>query len=236
MANDYFDFKQFTIRQEQCAMKVSTDAVLFGACINSADARNVLDVGTGTGLIAIMLAQKSKARIDAVEIDSNAYQQALGNVENCPWKERIKVIHSSFQDFSKHTNNKYDLIVTNPPFFSNSLKAKQEGRNLARHNDMLAPEELLSGVDRLLTSSGRFCLILPYVDSQIFVVNAALYNLYCTRKTNVKPLHQKKIYRVIMEFSHQRSKIIENDIVIRNELDNYTEEYKLLTRDFYLNF
>ena len=101
---------------------------------------------------------------------------------------------------------------------------------------MLVPEELLSGVDRLLTSSGRFCLILPYVDSQIFVVNAALYNLYCTRKVNVKPLHQKKINRVIMEFSQQRNKIIENDIVIRNELDNYTEEYKLLTRDFYLNF
>jgi len=236
LANDYFDFKQFTIRQERCAMKVSTDSVLFGACVNPAEAENILDVGTGTGLIAIMLAQKSKAQIDAVEIDSNAYQQALGNVENCPWKERIKVVHSSFQDFSKHTNYKYDLIATNPPFFNNSLKAKQEGRNLARHNDMLVPEELLSGVDRLLTSSGRFCLILPYVDSQIFVVNAALYNLYCTRKVNVKPLHQKKINRVIMEFSQQRNKIIENDIVIRNELDNYTEEYKLLTRDFYLNF
>jgi tRNA1Val (adenine37-N6)-methyltransferase len=236
LANDYFDFKQFTIKQENCAMKVGTDGVLLGAWTNPEDTVNILDVGTGTGLIAIMLAQKSKAQVDAIEIDGNAYNQALVNVGHCPWNQRIRIIHTSFQDFCKHKDKRYDLIVTNPPFFSNSLKAAHEGRNLARHNEMLPPGELLSGVDQLLMPSGRFCLILPKVDSQTFIIEAAMYNLYCMRKTNIKPLCSKKIYRVLMELAHQRYHMIEDDLVIQNELGDYSEEYKLLTRDFYLNF
>ena len=124
-------------------MKVSTDGVLLGAWVEPGNASAILDIGTGTGLIGIMLAQKSGAKIDAVEIEPHAYRQAIENVLDCPWKERIMVTNSSFQDYSKHSSLKYDLIVTNPPFFSNSLKTPHDGRNLARHNDILPPEELL---------------------------------------------------------------------------------------------
>jgi tRNA1Val (adenine37-N6)-methyltransferase len=236
MANAYFEFKQFTIRQEHCAMKVNTDGVLLGAWANPSDAKNILDIGTGTGLIAIMLAQKSDAQIDAVEIDTNACEQGMENVKLCPWSNRISIIHSSFQDFSKQINKRYDLIVTNPPFFSNSLKCEAEKRNLARHNDSLLTEELISGVDRLLTPTGCFCLILPYVDSQTFIVDAALHLLYCNRKTVLLPNPNKKPHRVMMEFYRQRKKLVENNLEIHNDMGSYSDDYKQLTKDFYLAF
>src|ERR1035437_1950902 len=125
-------------------MKVGTDGVLIGAWTNPGDARKMLDIGTGTGLIALMLAQASKANIDAVEIDAGAYHQALENVEQSIWKERISVILTSLQNYIKSADKKYDLIVTNPPFFTNSLKSGHDKRNLARHNDALSPEDLLA--------------------------------------------------------------------------------------------
>jgi len=217
-------------------MKVSTDGVLLGACVNPKDYNNILDIGAGTGLIAIMMAQKSEARIDAVEIEPDAYRQAVENVDKCPWANRIKVIHSAFQDYSKFSANKYDLIVSNPPFFSNSLKTPFDKRNLARHNDILPPEALLEGVNRLLSEHGRFCVILPYIDSSLFVVDAAIFNLYCIRKILIKPTFQKKTTRVIMEFSRQRSKIQESELVIKTGDGNYTEEYASITKDYYLFF
>jgi len=222
------------IHQEHCAMKVSTDGVLLGAWVEPGVASAILDIGTGTGLIGIMLAQKSGAKIDAVEIEPHAYRQAIENVLDCPWKERIMVTNSSFQDYSKHSSLKYDLIVTNPPFFSNSLKTPHDGRNLARHNDILPPEELLTGVDRLLTPYGRFCLILPYIESSLFLVDAALYNLYCTRKTYIKPTSNKNTTRVLMELCRERRKIQETDLVIQGEDGDYTDNYKALTKDYYL--
>jgi tRNA1Val (adenine37-N6)-methyltransferase len=217
-------------------MKVGTDGVLLGAWTNPANAFNILDIGTGTGLIALMLAQKSRANIDAIEIDSDAYDQALENVRQSVWKERISVMHNSLQDFARSTDTKYDLVVTNPPFFTNSLKSAQEKRNLARHNDTLTTEDLLAGVDRLLKPLGSFCAILPYVESQLLIVDAALYNLYCMRKTNVLPLAHKKPTRVMMEFSRNRSKVTENELVIQHQSGEYTNDYKLLTNEFYLNF
>ncbi len=236
MANHYFEFKQFKISQENCAMKVGTDGVLIGAWTNPGDAAKLLDIGTGTGLIALMLSQVSKANIDAVEIDAGAYYQALENVEQSTWKERISVIHTSLQDYIKSTVKKYDLIVTNPPFFTNSLKSGHDKRNLARHNDSLSPEDLLTGVDHLLEPTGCFYLILPYVEAQLFIVDAALYNLYCVRKTNILPLAHKKPSRIMMEFSRQRRKVIENDLIIQLKSGEYTSDYRLLTDKFYLNF
>jgi tRNA1Val (adenine37-N6)-methyltransferase len=215
-------------------MKVSTDGVLLGAWANPLDVANILDIGTGTGLIAIMLAQKSQAKIDAVEIELHAYLQASENVSNCPWKQRIRVFQSSFQDFSKQSDETYEYIVSNPPFFSHSLKTPSENRNLARHNDTLPPEELLSGIDRILSPEGRFCIILPSIGSSHFITEAALHNLYCCRKTNVKPTPKKKISRALMEFSRIRCKILETELTLRTDDQNYTEDYKLLTKDFYL--
>jgi tRNA1Val (adenine37-N6)-methyltransferase len=234
MHNHFFRFKQFTINQENCAMKVGTDGVLLGAWTEPGDASVMLDVGTGTGLIAIMLAQRSKAVIHAIEIEPHASHQAMENVQKCPWKDRITATHSSFQDFSKDSNTKYDLIVTNPPFFSNSLKTPHGGRNLARHNDILPPDDLLAGVDRLLGPKGRFCLIMPYVDSSLFLVDAALYHLYCVRKAHVKATPGKKVTRVLMELGRERCKIQEEDIVIQESEGVYAAKFKTLTKDFYL--
>lgn len=215
-------------------MKVGTDGVLLGSWTSCREARTILDIGTGTGLLAIMLAQKTDAQIDAIEIEPNAYSQATENVKNSPWQEKIKVIQSSFQDFFKISENKYDLIVSNPPFFSNSLKTPHETRNLARHNDLLPPEDLLRGVYRMMEPQGRFCVIMPYIDSSLFVVEAAMNNLYCTSKLYVKPSPKKKVTRVLMEFGRNRSKVQEAELIIQTEEGHYTEDYKTMTKDYYL--
>jgi tRNA1Val (adenine37-N6)-methyltransferase len=237
MANDYFKFKQFTVQQGRCAMKVNTDGVLLGAWVNSSDPQNILDVGTGTGLIALMLAQKFTGHIDAVEIEPDAYQQAVENVSASSWHHRIQVLNQSFQDYSlAASRQQFDLIVSNPPFFENSLKTPVAERNLARHNDLLSTSDLLTGVDKLLLPEGRFCVILPYIESQLLVVDAALHNLYCVRKTNIRPVSDKKVNRVLMEFRRERSKLLENELIIRLGESSYSEEYKRLTSDFYLFF
>jgi Predicted O-methyltransferase len=215
-------------------MKVSTDGVLLGAWVDLSNASSILDVGTGTGLIAVMLAQRSEALIDAVEIEPHAARQAKDNAAKCPWNERVFVTHASFQDFSRHSDRKFDLIVSNPPFFSNSLKTPSTGRNLARHNDILPPEELLAGVDRLLTLEGRFCLILPYVESSLFLVDAALYNLYCIRKAHVKATPQKKVTRILLEFARERRKVTEDELIIQEPDGSYSEKFKTLTEAYYL--
>jgi tRNA1Val (adenine37-N6)-methyltransferase len=236
MSNQYFQFKQFTVWHDKCAMKVGTDGVLLGAWINPGNATRILDIGAGTGVIALMLAQKTNAIIDAIDIDKDAVQQAQDNIKRTPWKNRISVIETSFQEFAKTSNYKYDLIVTNPPYFENSLKSNNIPRNIARHNDSLPFEELLQGVSRLLDNNGKFSVILPYVDAQIFIVDAALCHLYCNVKTMVKPSDKKKVSRILLEFSSERKKIIETSISILNSENEYSKEYKNLTKDFYLNF
>jgi len=215
-------------------MKVTTDGVLLGAWTNSVNASSILDIGTGTGLVAIMLAQKSDAYIHAIEIEPHACRQAAENVKKSPWRERISIIHSSFQDYSRYSDNRYDLIVSNPPFFTNSLKTQHEGRNLARHNETLPPDELLRGVDRLLSPSGSFCVILPYIDSSLFLVDAAMHNLYCVRRTNVKANAGKKVTRVLMELCRERRKILENNLLIHESDGDYSEDFKMLAENYYL--
>lgn len=232
--NQFFRFKQFTVHQERCAMKVSTDGVLLGAWTEPGDVTSILDVGTGTGLIALMLAQRSNANIHAIDIEPEACKQATENVVKSPWRERMEVTCTSFQDFSSQTNHRYDLIVSNPPFFRNSLKTPDDERNLARHSDTLSSEDLLIGVERLLTLQGRFCLILPYVESSLFLVDATLHNLYCVRKTYVKPAPHKNITRVLMELRRERSKLNEQNLIIQQEDSKYTADFAALTKDYYL--
>lgn len=215
-------------------MKVGTDGVLLGSWTDCKEARTILDIGTGTGLLAIMLAQKTDALIDAIEIEPNACTQAMENVQNCPWQERIKIIRSSFQDYHKRNENKYDLIVSNPPFFSNSLKTPHGTRNLARHNDLLPPDDLLQGINQMIKPLGRFCLIMPYIDASLFVVEAAMHHLYCTQKLYVKTSPGKKVSRVLMEFGRERKKIQESELIIQTDDGLYTDDYKVLTRDYYL--
>lgn len=237
MANEFFKFKQFIIHQENCGMKVGTDAVMLGAWADIDGCTKILDVGTGTGIIAIMLAQRSNAGIDAVEIEVTAYKQAIQNTTNCSWAERLKVYHISFQDFSDVNSNLYDHIVSNPPYFVNSLKTNQKTRNIARHTDTLPYSSLLDGSLKLLSYEGKLSVILPYAEGSVFIVEAAKRGLFCNKKTNIKTVPNAPIKRLLLEFSKTANPLQEDYIVIgTGQHEQYSEKYKELTKEFYLAF
>jgi len=221
-------------------MKVGTDGILLGAWTNTKNAHRILDIGTGTGVIAIMMAQKSQnssALIEAIEINENAYLQALENVADCPWSNRIQVIKHDFRVFSLETCEKYDLIVSNPPFFTASLKNPEKGRTLARHNDDLPFVELIEGVVRLLSENGRFSVILPAADAESFISKCRIRGLDCSQKVSVFPNEDKPVKRVLLEFQFHVETFIESSIIIEtNVRHQYTEQYKALTSEFYLYF
>ena len=238
MSNTYFKFKQFTIYQDKCAMKVGTDGVLLGAWADCNSTTQVLDIGTGTGLIALMIAQRSTAFIDAIEIDEQSCNQAKQNVEKSPWRNRINITNSSFQEYHLNCKKKYDLIITNPPYFSNSLQASNKERTLARHNFSLSFNDLFIGVSVLLTNKGLFSLIIP--TDQYKEVNNLVnsINLYIKRILWVKPTIQKSPKRVLLEYSLlQSQQIIEDELTIEEfQRHKYSDAYIKLTRDFYLAF
>lgn len=236
MPNTFFAFKKFTVHQSRCAMKVGTDGVLLGAWVNLKETGRILDVGTGTGLIAIMLAQRSDALIDAVEIDREAYFQAMENIAACPWRQRINVIHTSFQQFANHAPDPYDLVVSNPPFFRNALKSPFHLRSLARHDTELNFESLLFHSVRILTPKGRLAVIIPAAEIADFTEQAYLQGLFISRILSIKPLPDKDISRCLVEFSRDRNvKHEESTLTVRNnDHITYTDEYKTLTGDFYL--
>ncbi|MFC2104930.1 tRNA1(Val) (adenine(37)-N6)-methyltransferase [Bacteroidota bacterium] len=237
MPNDYFKFKQFTIYQDKCAMKVGTDGVLLGAWTSYEKTNEILDIGTGTGLIALMLAQRSNANIDALEIDHSACEQAKENVINSPWQGRIKIINNSIQDYTKSSTKKYDLIVSNPPYFQNSLFAPDEKRTDARHNSNLEFEDIIIGAINLLKDKGRLTLILPYLEGNMFILKAVDYGLYCVRQTKVLPKPNREPKRLLLEFMKIKKPLVEQEIIIElNKRHEYSEAYKNLTKDFYLAF
>lgn len=235
--NKFFKFKQFTITQEKSAMKVGTDGILLGAWANPDNCRQILDVGTGTGLVALMLAQRSDAQITAVEIEEFAALEAKQNVFNSPWKNQLVVHNNSFQDFAENCSTKFDLIVSNPPFFNESIKAATEIRTIARHTDSLSFTELLAGVAKLLNAEGKFSLILPFVSAMCFEELALNEGLFLIRKTEIKPSIQKLSNRVLMEFGKTKAKPKTDCLAIYAESGTeYTESFKNLTKEFYLNF
>ncbi len=237
MSNDYFIFKKFIIKQNNCAMKVGTDGVLLGAWADCNASTKILDIGTGTGLISLMLAQRSKAYIDAIEIDKNSYKQAKENILNSHWRNRIKVFNISFQDFYNDKSFVYDLVVTNPPYFINSFKANTIERTNARHNNLITHSELLAGVDKLLTVKGLFCLILPYEQTHDFISMAEDYNFYCNKILKIKPIPDKEFKRALIELRREKIKYKEQTLIIeKNKRHDYTQQYKDLTKDFYLAF
>lgn len=237
MSSQEFVFKQFKILQDKCAMKVGTDAVLLGSWVNASNATTILDIGTGTGIIALMLAQKSIATIDAIDIDNNAFIQASENISGCKWKERVHIHHISVQQFSTDSDRKYDLIVSNPPYFIDSSKASEESRTNARHTDQLPFEDLLNGVLNLLHPSGSFCVILPTKESQVFRDMAEEQNLFLTKLTRVFTLTDRPEKRLLMQFEFTKKPIEESFITIeKDERHSYTDEYKELTKDYYLGF
>ena len=230
-----FQFKQFTIHQEQTAMKVGTDGVLLGAWAEPERASFILDIGTGTGLLALMAAQRNpQARIDAVEIEPEAAKQARENVTASPWNERIEVHPLSVFDFTpKHL---YDCILCNPPFFINSTKNPDKGRSLARHTDTLSPIALAKTVSDLLAPQGYFYLVLPPTEANVFIEHAHCQQLHIARITHVLPNPDKVPKRFLMKFGRTEMVPETDELVVELSRHEYSPEYIRLTKDFYLKF
>ncbi len=238
MGNSRFQFKQFDIYHDKCSMKVGTDGVLLGAWCNVEDSLRVLDIGTGSGLIAIMIAQRnSYCTVDAVEIDYASWIQASGNMSASPWHKRLKVHNISFQEFFMSSNHTYDLIVSNPPWFQNSLTTPLPERSLARHATSLTMEDIIEGVNKLLSPAGRYCMIMPVDEARLFIEKASKKELHCRKITSVIPNPGKSPKRYLMEFTTFKGDIKMSELVV--ELDKrhkYSNGFKELTKEFYLYF
>ena len=230
-----FQFKQFTIHQQQSAMKVGTDGVLIGAWASvRANDRTILDIGTGTGLIALMLAQRNpEAEVVAVEIDSESAAQARDNVAASPWSDRVTVEECAVQDFV--SDLKFDLIVSNPPYFVDSQKCPDGSRNTARHTDTLSFSELMKAAERLLAPDGRFAVIVP-AESAMSVIAAG--NMHLVRRCDVRTKPSAQPKRVMLEFSPRfEGAALREELTIGDGTNGgYSPEYVALTRDFYLKF
>ncbi len=233
-----FAFKHFTVAQDRCAMKVGTDGVLLGAWAQVVENAHILDIGTGTGLVALMLAQRyPTATITAVEIAPEAAQQATENVENSPFSGRIKVLCTDARTLPDH--EKFDCIVCNPPYFDETLKSPDSARATARHNDLLTPQDLLQISTKLLKTSGSLQLILPTATANRLIEQAKTYAyaFALERATHIFPTPQSAEKRTLLHFCRgNRAEIAENSLVIELERHIYSDAYKRLTHDFYLNF
>jgi tRNA1Val (adenine37-N6)-methyltransferase len=238
MSNSTFAFKQFVIKQDKCAMKVSTDAVLLGAWVIPNGSTNILDIGTGTGVIALMLAQKSKGKIHAIDIDKSAFEQAKINFEESIFKENLSAEHRSLQEFAKNAGKKFDLVVTNPPYFVDSLKNSDSNRSSARHADILPYIELIDGVKAVLTEKGKFCLILPKNEAIKFRELAEARGFHLSKLLRIRTtLDKGEEKRHLMQFEFRATEFSESTMVIeKDERHSYTDEYKNLTKDYYIHF
>lgn len=216
-------------------MKVGTDGVLLGAWVETIKRNSVLDIGTGTGLIALMIAQRNtSATIDAIDIDEGCVMQAKRNVFESPFANRVHVQKNTFQDFVARSDNKYDLIVSNPPYFHNSLKSPNLHRNYARHTDSLSFYEIISDGVSLLAEDGCISLILPHEFKPSVLMHAESVGLFGKRITNVFPLPYKPAKRILVEFGMNDTKYVEDNLIVELSRHKYTDEFNALTNEFYL--
>jgi tRNA1Val (adenine37-N6)-methyltransferase len=233
-----FQFKQFSIKQDLSSMKVGTDGTLLGAWCNINDRYRVLDIGTGTGLIALMIAQRnSLAYIDAIEIDEDACKEANYNFQHSPWKERLSIIHQPLQQFTP--SQFYDLIVSNPPYFDDANENKNEKLTIARHTEALGFNDVIDFAKKHLYENGLLSVILPVIQAEKFAKECFSNGLFLNRKMDVYAnTSSEKPIRVMMEFSKEKSYSVEEK-TIRIETETrheFTEEYMDLTKDFFLKF
>jgi tRNA1Val (adenine37-N6)-methyltransferase len=231
--NTWFQFKQFIIHQDQCAMKVCTDSCLFGAYVEPGNAAKILDIGTGTGLLALMLAQKSSAFIDAVEIEPKAAIQAQNNFTASPWKDRLKIHESSIQDFNSSAS--YDLIICNPPFYSQSLKSDQQEINLAYHSEALNQNALIFSVKKLLKETGKFYLLLPSYEARLFTEKAKEEKMYPLEIVTIRDRKNSRELRNIICFTFSEEKVKEKEIILKKDDNNYTNEFIALLKEYYFS-
>ena len=239
MANSYFKFKQFTVNQQNCAMKVCTDACLFGAWVaqnKQLKVDKILDIGTGTGLLSLMLVQKNPATvIDAIEIDEAAAMQAAANFQASPWNERLHIFNTSIQLFNQSPNQLYNFIICNPPFFENDLKSENVKRNFALHSTTLSLEGLLTAIDLHLKADGGFAVLLPFHRTKYFETLAASKGFYCAEKVLVKQTPEHNYFRGMLHFVRTKILTVEKEIIIKDRGNEYTPEFVKMLKEYYLN-
>ena len=242
MSQQPFQFKKFKVHQDRCAMKVGTDGVLLGAWSSiEHEPKSILDIGAGTGVIALQLAQRSSAStIDAIEIDDQAHEQCTHNFENSDWADRLFCYHASVQEFASEMEHKYDLIVSNPPFFKapKSIDAQTQNtsqeRAVARFTDTLPFKHLVVCAAHLLSQNGVFCTILPHKEADSFIEIAAQNKLFISKICTIRGIKTSKIKRCMLAFSLHQSKPKTQELTIEVSRHNYTQDYKNLVRDFYV--
>lgn len=238
MANQWFCFKKFTVRQDRCAMKVGTDAVILGAWTPVEGKFRALDIGTGTGILAMMLAQRSDAlNILALELDTDAAVQATQNIAGSDFYRRINVLQMDFRNYYLQPEKEFDLIICNPPYFINSQRPADEGRSLARHSESLRMKDIFAGSAKLLQENGHLSMIIPADVIDVTIESAKVAGLYPESILNIHPLPGVEPKRVCLLFSFEEKVPLTESLVIEYSVrHNYTEEYQELTREFYLNF
>ena len=227
-----FKFKEFSIVQSKSAMKVGTDGVLLGSWVNCLNAKKILDIGAGTGLISLMIAQRNnECNITAVEIDKETSEEANININNSKWRDRISIINININNFI--TSDKFDFIVSNPPYFPANFSKNK--RAIARHTNLLSFQDLIRTTVKLLSSKGIFAVILPKIAEAIFCKTANANKLFLIRICQVKGQKSSDIKRVLLEFSFEKSSLDSDSLVIEESRHIYTNKYIDLCQDFYLN-
>jgi tRNA1Val (adenine37-N6)-methyltransferase len=235
MSNPYFQFKQFTIHQDRCAMKVCTDACILGAWFAEKMPPHslVLDIGSGTGLLMLQLAQKHKGEIHGIELDADAHKQGKENLAQTKWNDRLKIFSGDVRSFAFY--RKYDFIITNPPFFEGDLTAASDPKNLARHSKELTLAELIVAVDANLSASGSFGILLPYHRTAHFLDLAAAHHFYLREKLLIRQTPDHDFFRAILHFSRSKADpTAETILIIKDDKGHYTEEFVALLKDYYL--
>ena len=238
MANNWFQFKQFRVNHHLSAMKVGTDSVLLGAWANGEGATAILDAGTGSGLLALMMAQRfNEAQIDAIDIVEDAVMQTRENASLSPWNNRIRVIHQSFQEYALTHADRYDMVICNPPYLSDSLQSPHQHRTTARHNHALPFTDLAQCVNKVLRPDGRFCVVIP-IDQQNKMEQAmAEQSYFPAKRMTIYHNHNREPKRILIEFSQSTAPCINQELQIEtDQRHHYTDDYKNLTQHFYLNF
>tara|TARA_X000000950_G_C13841452_1_gene630446 strand:- start:166 stop:888 length:723 start_codon:yes stop_codon:yes gene_type:complete len=234
-----FKFKEFSVNQDKTAMKIGTDGVLLGAwCAVDFYPDTILDIGSGTGVVALMLAQRSDAMtIDTVEIEENAYEQSVENFEQSDWGDRLYCYNATFQEFADEIAEEeetYDLIISNPPFYTDDYESDNKARNKARFTSALSFDDLISGVVKILSANGKFNIILPFKEEENFISLASKKGLFLNKVCHVQGNPTSAIKRSLLAFSFHQSEIKKEHLIIETERHQYTKEYIDLTKDFYL--
>jgi tRNA1Val (adenine37-N6)-methyltransferase len=238
LANSYFQFKQFTIQQGNCAMKVCTDACLFGAWVaetihqQKKTVQNILDIGSGTGLLSLMIAQKSNAVIDGVEIDKDAWLQSVENIQQSPFKNRVTITNTDVLSFQ--SSIKYDWIITNPPFFEHDLKSGNAQKNAAKHDTTLQLNQLVQIVAGFLKVDGFMAVLLPYHRMDDCIKAAEKLQLFVIHQILVKQTPKHQYFRCMLIFSCTKTTATAGELTIKNAENNYTAEFTRLLKDYYL--